>query len=239
MGLLVLLFGLGGLVNSQSCIVYKKEPNGIFIGVDTRSVNFVVNENTKRTEMNFLNMCKTDRVKNISFAVTGYATDLAIKEAITTLQNVPSFQDAIIQYTYSIAKKLADMLETDRHIKPTAYKKKYPAGTILGGAVFVYYENGMLFGRVVTLTLESLPTERSLVGTTNKLIDSIGVTGSSIATRNILMNKDIWKKGTVAGINKIISLEKLANPTQLEGLADIFFVSDKNEYEWVQRNQCQ
>ena len=225
-------------VPGQSCIVYKKESNGIYVGVDTRAIIFTVNTNTKQTEAASMNMCKTDRVNKVSFAVTGYGSDLAIDEAKKTLQEVSSFHDATIQFTSKFAQKLADILETERRVKPAQYKKRYRAGMKLGAALFLYYEQGNLVGRVVSLTLISAPTEQSLISTQNDLIDSIGVAGNALATRNVFTNKDIWKNGAVSGIKKIVSIEKMATPSDLEGVADIFFVSKSNEYEWVQQQQC-
>lgn len=227
------------VIFSQSCIVYKKDKDGIYIGADTRMVSYVTNESNSKIEPSYLSICKIDQVDNIHFAVTGYSANIALNDARTILQNTKPFTDAVNLYATSFGQKLADMLETTRHAKAAFYKKNFPAGLVLGGSIFFYYENGILTGRVVRLTLISEPSEKAVVSTRNDNLDSIGVAGNGIGTRNILYNSDVWKKGAVKGINNLIGIEKMANPSQVEGVADILFVSTKNEVEWVQRKKCQ
>jgi hypothetical protein len=123
--------------------------------------------------------------------------------------------------------------------KSDLYKKKFLPGTVVGGSVFFFYENGILNGRVVRIVLVSQPSQKATIQTKNELIDSIGVAGNIIATGKVLFNKDVWKRGAVNGINNIIRIEKIANPEELEGVADILFVSTKNEREWIQRKRCE
>ena len=94
-------------------------------------------------------------------------------------------------------------------------------------------------GHVINISVISHPTEKATVTTRNEIIDSIGIAGSSIGIKNVVFNKDVWKKGAVKGINNLLSIEKIANPTEVGGVADILFVSTKNEIEWVQRKKCQ
>lgn len=226
-------------LSSQSCIVYKKEKDGIYIGADTRMVSYVTNESNRRVEPTYVSICKIDKVDSVHFAVTGHHANLALNEARTVLQNTKPFSDAVALYATTFGQKLADMLETTRHEKPDFYKKNFPTGLVLGGSVFFYYQNGILNGRVVRITLISAPSEKATVTTKNDNLDSIGIAGNAIGTRNILYNSDVWKKGAVTGIKNLIGIEKMASPTQLEGVADILFVSSKNEAEWVQRKTCQ
>ena len=224
---------------SQSCIIYKKEKDGIYIGADTRQVSFTLNETSRRPESNNLSICKMDQVNNINFAVTGYAANIGVAEAKKVLQNTGAFADAIEVYIKSFGQKLADILETDRVSKSDLYKKKFLPGTVVGGSVFFFYDNGILNGRVVKIVLVSQPSQKATIQTKNELIDSIGVAGNIIATGKVLFNKDVWKRGAVNGINNIIRIEKIANPEELEGVADILFVSTKNEREWIQRKRCE
>ena len=237
--LFVLLLAFSSILSSQSCIVYKKEKDGIFIATDTRMVSYSINESTRRIEPSYLSICKIDHVDSIHFAVTGYAANIALTEAKALFQNTNSFSDVVALYTTSFGQKVADMLETTRHTKPDFYKKNFAAGSILAGAVFVYYEKEKLVGRVVNITLVSQPSEKATVATRNDLIDSIGMVGSTIGTRNILFNADIWKRGGVTGINTLIRIEKMASPKEVEGLVDILFVSVTNKGEWLQRTKCQ
>jgi hypothetical protein len=229
---------LSSVIFSQSCIVYKKEKDGIYIGADTRMVSYVTNESNRRIEPTYLSICKIDQVDSIHFAVTGYSANIALDEARKILQNTKPFSDAVALYATSFGQKLADMLETTRHEKPDFYKKNFPAGLVLGGSIFFYYEKGILNGRVVRITLITQPSEKATVATKNDNLDSIGVAGNNIGTRNILYNSDVWKKGAVTGIKNLIGIEKMASPSQVEGVADILFVSSKNEVEWVQRKRC-
>ena len=237
--ILSLWSGSSELSRSQGCIIYKKEQDGIFIGADTRLVSFTLNESTRRPESSYTSICKMDQVNNINFAVTGYAADIGLSEARTVMQNTKVFTDAIELYTKSFGQKLADILETDRLTKSDLYKKKFLPGTVVGGSVFFYYENGILNGRVVRITLVSKPSQRATIETRHDPIDSIGVAGNIVGARKILFNKDVWKRGAAKGINNIIGIEKIANPTEMEGAADILFVSTKNETEWIQRKRCE
>lgn len=224
---------------SQSCIIYKKEKDGIYIGADTRMVSYVTNESNRRIEPTYLSICKIDHVDSVHFAVTGFSANIALDEARTILQNTKKFTDAVAQYATTFGQRLADMLETTRHEKAEFYKKNFPAGLILGGSIFFYYHDGVLNGRVVRITLASQPSEKATVITNNDDLDSIGVAGNGMGTRNILFNRDVWKKGAVTGIKNLIGIEKMASPSQVEGTPDILFVSNKNEAAWVQRQKCQ
>lgn len=236
---LILLLASSSILFSQSCIIYKKEKDGIFIGADTRMVSYSINEKTRRIEPSYLSICKIDQFDSIHFAVTGFAANIGLSEATEVLQNTKPFSDAVAQYTTSFGQKIADMLETTRHVKPDFYKKNFTAGSILGGSVFFYYQKEKLVGHVVTITLVSQPSEKATVATRNDLIDSIGMVGSTIGTRNILFNGGVWKRGAITGINNLVRIEKMASPKEVEGVVDILFVSTKNETEWLQRTKCQ
>src|SRR5215204_1998086 len=208
---------------SQSCIIYKKEKDGIYIGADSRQVSFTINESSGRPESSNLSICKMYQVNNINFAVTGYAANIGVAEAKKVLQNTRVFADAIEAYIKSFGQKLADVLETDRLSKSDLYKKKFLPGTVVGGSIFFYYDNGILNGKVVRIILVSQPSQKATIETRQELIDSIGVAGNVVVTGKILFNKDVWKRGAVNGINNIIRIEKIANPEELEGVADILF----------------
>ena len=225
-------------VFSQSCIIYKKERDGIYIGVDARMILYSVSNSKGRVESSYVSMCKIDRVKNISFAVTGHAANVAMDEARYLLNAEPEFPAAITRYTKAFGQKLADMLETDRLTNIEQFRKKFVAGSLLGGAVFVYYENGVLTGRVIRIRLTTQPSEKATVSTDNYPIDSIGITPGAIGTRNVILKPNVWKKGAVHGINNLINIEKMANPSEFEGVVDILFISSKNEMEWVQGRKC-
>lgn len=237
--LFILFFVFSSIVFSQSCIIYKKEKDGIFVGADSRMISYSMNESTKRIEPGNFSICKIDHLDSIHFAITGHATNIALSEATRILQSTKPFLEAVNVYVTSFGQKLADMLETTRHVNPKFYKNNFPTGIILSGSIFFYYENEQFIGRVVKITLVSQPFEKALVLTHNDAMDSIGVAGNGIGTRNILFNNDVWKKGAVKGINNLIGIEKMANPTQVEGVVDILFVSSKNKIEWLQRNKCQ
>lgn len=237
--ILLWLLGLAGVSYCQSCIIYKKEKDGIYVGADTRQVSFTINESSHRPESNNLSICKMDQVNNINFAVTGYAADIGVAEAKRVLQNTQVFADAVEIYTKSFGQKLADVLETDRLTKSDLYKKRFLPGTIVGGSVFFYYDKGILNGRVVKIVLVSQPSQKATIETRHELIDSIGIAGKIVATEKILFNKDVWKRGAAHGINNILRIEKIANPQELEGVVDILFVSTKNEREWIQRKRCE
>lgn len=211
----------------------------MYIGADSRMISYVLNVSTQKIEPSYLSICKIDQVENVHFAVTGHAADMGLTEAKDILKNTRPFPDAIALYATTFGQKLADMLETTRRTMAEFYKRNFPAGTILGGSVFFYYENGTLTGKVVKIQLMSQPNEKATVATWNDNIDSIGVAGNTMGTRNILFNSDVWKKGAVKAINNLIGIEKIASPTQVEGTVDILFVSSKNEIEWVQRKKCQ
>jgi hypothetical protein len=235
---LISLFVLTTAVFSQSCIIYKKETDGIFIGADIRLVSYSAYGATSQVEANYSSVCKIGNVDNIYFAVTGYVADIALIEARNACQNKKILSDIVSQYVESFGQKLADALEADRGSKFEFFKKKFPAGSVLGGSVFFSYENGVLTGRVIKITLVSQPTEKATITTRNEIMDSIGIAGSAIGIRTVLFNKDIWKKGAVRGITNLIEIEKIANPNEVEGDVDILFVSSKNEKEWVRRKKC-
>ena len=223
----------------QGCIIYKKEKNGIFIGADTRMVSYTINESTRRPESSYSSICKIDQVNSINFAVTGYAADVGVSEARNVLQDKKEFTEAIELYVKVFGQKLADILETDRLTKSDLYKQKFLPGTIVGGSLFFHYDKGILNGRVIRIVLVSEPSQKATIQTRQEVLDSIGVAGNLVGAKTILFNKDVWKRGAPKGINNIIGIEKIANPTDVEGVADILFVSTKNEREWVQRKRCQ
>lgn len=226
------------LTFSQSSIVYKKESNGIFIGADTRLVSYITNPSTQRVEPDVSSLCKIMRVKDYHIAVTGFGADLALQEAATALQRELTIDEVVDVFAMAFGQKLADLLEKDRRTRPDFFKKKFLPGTNLGGAVFVYYNKGNLVGRVVKAIVVSQPTEVATVSRRIEMMDSIGIVGSSIATRNILYNRDVWKKGAANGMRNIIGIEKMANPTEFDGTLDILFISNNNETQWVQSKRC-
>jgi hypothetical protein len=224
---------------SQGCIVYKRENDGIFIGADSRMVSFTINESTRRAELSYTSVCKIGQVNNINFAVTGYAADIGVSEARNVFQNTPDFTAAIESFVKSFGQKVADILETDRLTKSDLYKQRLLQGTVVGGSLFFYYDNGILNGRVIRIVLVSEPSQKATIETRHAILDSIGIAGNIVGAKNVLYNKDVWKRGAAKGINNIIGIEKIANPTEVEGVAEILFVSTKNELEWVQRKKCQ
>ena len=236
---IILSFLSSSTVLSQSCIIYKKEKDGIFIGADTRMVSYESNETTRQIEPVYSSICKMGSVNNICFAITGFGADIAMSEAKNIFLNTKLFSDAIKKYVESVGQKIADILETERRQRIAFFKRTFPRGSNVGGSVFLYYENGALMGHVINISVISHPTEKATVTTRNEIIDSIGIAGSSIGIKNVVFNKDVWKKGAVKGINNLLSIEKIANPTEVGGVADILFVSTKNEIEWVQRKKCQ
>ena len=197
-------------------------------------VYYITNQTTKHTEINISSLCKIEQINNIHFAITGYAGNISLIEARNACQKAKSVFDAIKLYIQSFGQKLADILETDRMNKVGLFENKFSAGGSLGGSVFFHYENGTIIGHVVKFTLVSQAT----IATRSEYMDLIGIVGSSIGIKNIIYNKDVWKKGGVKGINNLINIEKMANPFEVEGLADILYVSNKNEIEWVQRKKC-
>ena len=223
----------------QGCIIYKKEKDGIFIGADTRMVSYTVNESTRRTESSYSSICKIDQVNSINFAVTGYAADVGVSEARNVLQDKKDLTEAVELYIKVFGQKLADILETDRLKKSELYKQKFLPGTVVGGSLFFHYDNGILNGRVIRIVLVSEPSQKATIQTRQEVLDSIGIAGDLVGAKSILFNKDVWKRGAAKGINNIIGIEKIANPTDVEGIAEILFVSTKNEREWVQRKKCQ
>ena len=223
----------------QGCIIYKKEKDGIFIGADTRMVSYTINESTRRTESSYSSICKIDQVDSINFAVTGYAADVGVSEARNVLQEKKEFTEAIELYVKVFGQKLADILETDRLTKSDLYKQKFLPGTIVGGSLFFHYDKGILNGRVIRIVLVSEPSQKATIQTRQEVLDSIGVAGDLVGARRVLFNKDVWKRGAPKGINNILGIEKIANPTDVEGAVDILFVSTKNERKWVQRKKCQ
>ncbi|MBC7828998.1 MAG: hypothetical protein H7122_14710 [Chitinophagaceae bacterium] len=234
---LVFLFSTS-MIFAQSCIIYKKEKDGIYLGADTRMVSYAINETGRFTEPVHSSICKMGNVNHVRFAITGYAADIALTEAKNILQGTKIFAEAIKQYTTSFGQKLANILEADRSTMLDYFKKKFPAGSTVGGSVFFYYENGLLVGRVIKIILVSQPTEKAVITTLNENIDSIGIAGSAIGIRAAILNKDVWKKGAAKAINNLIEIERMANPAEVGGVADILFVSSKNEMEWVQRKKC-
>jgi hypothetical protein len=223
---------------AQSCIVYKKENDGIFIGADTRLVSYVTNASNQRVEPSVSSFCKIMRIKDYHIAATGIGADVALQEAATALQRDLKIDEAVDAFAMAFGQKLADILEKDRRTKPDFFKKKFLPGTNLGGAVFVYYNKGVLVGRVVKAVVVSPPSEVATVSRRIEMMDSIGIVGSAVATRNILYNRDVWKKGAVNGIKNIVGIEKMANPTEFDGTVDILFISNKNDTEWVQGKRC-
>lgn len=227
---------LSGLF-SQSCIVYKKESEGLYIGVDSRITSYSMDKDTRRVETSELSICKIERVDSIMVAVTGHGANLAMDEAKYLLRAEPQFEDAITRFTKSFGQKLADILETERLTNP-GFKTKYKAGEVLGGALFAYYQNGVLKGRMTRIILLYPPNQKASISTENVPIDSIGATGSTKGIRTVIFKNDIWKKGPVHGINNLINIEKFANPTQFDGNVDVLFLSNKNEMKWVQSKKC-
>lgn len=223
---------------SQSCIVFKKENDGIFIGADTRLVSYVTNPSTLRVEPNLSSLCKIMRIKDYHIAVTGFGADVALEEAALALQKDLTIDQAVDAFAMAFGQKLADLLEKDRRTRPDFFKKKFIPGANLGGALFVYYNKGVFVGRVVKAVMVSQPTEVATVSRRIEMMDSIGIVGSAIATKNILYNRDVWKKGAANGIKTIVGIEKMANPTEFDGTVDILFVSTRNDTEWVQSKRC-
>jgi hypothetical protein len=237
--LFIFLFGMARASFSQGCIVYKKEKDGIFVGADVRSVTYSAHGATSQMETNYNNVCKIGNVNNIHFAVTGHAADIGLDEARKACNNKITFSDVVRIYAETFGQRLADILEADRRTMRETYSKNFPAGTVVGGSVFFFYENGTLIGRVIKITLVSKPTEKATISTRNENMDSIGVAGSTTGIGNVVFHKDIWKKGAVKGITNLIEIEKMANPNGVAGVVDILFVSNKNEEEWIQRRKCE
>jgi hypothetical protein len=223
----------------QSCIVYKKDKDGIFIGADTRAVSYSSNVTTKQVETNYLSLCKIQQVNNINFATTGYGGPASLAEARSACEKEKLLADAVKLYAESFGQALANLLEADRITKNDLFKAKFPQGQTVGGSIFFQYENDSLVGRAVKFILTTSATEKVIVRTRTEYMDSIGIMGSSIGIHRVFYNKDIWKKGPVNGINNLINIEKMANPAEVSGVADILFVSRKNEVEWIQRKKCQ
>ena len=223
---------------SQSCIVFKKENDGVFIGADTRLVSYVTNPSTLRVEPNISSLCKIMRIKDYHIAVTGVGADVALEEAALALQKDLKVDEAVDAFAMAFGQKLADLLEKDRRTRPDFFKKKFIPGANLGGAIFVYYNKGVFVGRVVKAIVVSQPTEVATVSRRIETMDSIGIVGSAIATKNILYNRDVWKKGAANGIRNIVGIEKMANPTEFDGTVDILFISNRNDTEWVQSKRC-
>ena len=223
---------------AQSCIVYKKDKDGIFIGADTRAVSYSRNITNKQIETSYLSLCKIDQVNNINFAITGYGCTTSLAEARSACQSAKLLADVVKVYTETFGQKLADQLEADRITKNDFFKTKFFQGRTIGGAIFFHFTNDSLAGRAVKFILISSATEKVTIRTRTELMDSIGIMGSSIGIHRVLYNKDIWKKGAVKAINNLIDIEKMANPAEVGGIADILFVSQKNEVEWIQRKKC-
>ena len=238
---LVLLF-LNGLcfqqIFTQSCIIYKKDQNGIYIGADTRVVSYESTLTGKPVESNYLSLCKIHQVNSINIAVTGYEINASLDEARSACEKGKLFEDAVKLYVERFGQKLADQLEADRVTKHDLFKTKFPKDRTVGGAILFQYKDDSLVGRVVKFVLVSRPSERATIATKTGFLDSIGIVGSAIGIHRVFCNKDVWKKGAVKGINNLIDIEKMANPSEVSGVADILFVSRKNEVEWIQRKKC-
>ena len=235
---LILLLSISTFSLPQSCVVYKKEKDGIFIGADTRMVTYINDEKTQQVETSYSSLCKIEQVNNFNFAITGHGGNISLDEARKACRNEKLLPEVVKYYAVTFGQKLADMLETDRHTKPAFYKKKFLAGRNLGGSLFFHYENGVLIGLAVKFVLVSQPQDRATISTHTENMDSIGIMGSEIGIKRIVFNKDVWNKGTVNAINNLIGIEKMANPVELGGIVDILFVSNKNQLEWIQRKAC-
>jgi hypothetical protein len=53
------------LYSHKAVLYIKKEQDGIFIGVDTRTVTYKYDESTRSSVQSYLSICKMDQVNNI------------------------------------------------------------------------------------------------------------------------------------------------------------------------------
>lgn len=221
--------------HAQTCIVLRKTKTEIVVGADSKTRKYVKKNNGLGYDTLFRSMCKILNYKNVGFAVSGVNIEGLIDVVKLAIDEGGSIGTIAKSCGQILNDEWPKFLKSEYERNPNLYVKLFNDSSYISGIMLFGVESDSL----ASYQVRSLMIDK-MKAYTDVYVDTV-FSGQTIAhghtaeIQKLLNIKSTWSKGTISGINTLISIEANAVPLVVGGKITMARFTKKKGFEWISK----
>jgi hypothetical protein len=234
--LLVFLLALAAKASdAQTCVIVIKTAKGIYVGADSRVMNYQFNLQTGKTDtLAPLSICKIHSIGIFNFAVIGYFAQTSIDRAIEACSSNKTFSTAMEAYIQSYGQTIFDSLNIYNRAIEEKVTELYNNKEV-SEIFFFGYENGQPIITRLLFKIVAMNESNVQIGCDSTIHADTAVSGEYAAIKDIVFKHSTWKDGPITTIKRLINIEEHSSPI-VGGPIDIIHVLPSG-VAWISRKK--